>query len=236
MKSLLKNSIKFNLGDHYSRLYTESIAKIQQDEYRTDTLMDSPLDTRFGITLLVRPGSEVKQEIQHFLQELQLVEPAQYYYPASDMHVTVLSIISCYPDFDISNITIPDYVKLVENSIQTIQPFEIQFKGITASDSCIMLQGFPKNNMLDELRNNLRSNFRRSALEHSIDKRYSIKTAHATVVRFRQLLERKAAFLELLEKYRNYEFGAFKVENMELVLNDWYQRQKHVQLLHHFKL
>jgi hypothetical protein len=39
-----------------------------------------------------------------------------------------------------------------------------------------------------------------------------------------------------LKKYRSFDFGKFKVKNIELVYNDWYQRERSTQQLHSFGL
>ena len=173
-----------NLADHYDNLYKDAILKIKSDTYQTDNLIDSSLDNRFGITLLIRPGSQVKNRIQKFISDLKAIEPNQYYYPDSDIHVTVMSIISCYNGFDLAQISLIDYVELIKKSIATHKRIEIEFKGVTASPSCIMIQGFLSDDTLNRMRDNLRINFRNSNLEQTIDKRGHLKTAFIPVLYF----------------------------------------------------
>ena len=225
-----------NLTRHYKELYKRSIKKIGKGDYQTDSLIDSPVDKRFGITLLMRPPQEVKNEIKPFLKELKQIDSSQYYYPNSDIHITVMSIISCYEGFQIDQISVSDYSNLIKQSLKGIDKFKIKFQGITASDSGIIIQGFPENEMLNNMRNNLRTNFKNSNLEQSIDKRYTIQTAHATIVRFRKELQNNNAFLAEIEKYKNYDFGSFEVKELELVFNDWYQREQNSILLGKFEL
>ncbi|WP_348811601.1 2'-5' RNA ligase family protein [Flavobacterium maritimum] len=223
-----------DLAKHYNNLYIESVETIAADRYQIDTQIDSDTDSRFGITLLIRPDTATKIKIQDFLDELRTIDPEQYYYPDSDIHITVLSIISCYDGFNLTSISIPDYVEIVEKSLIGIEDLVINFQGITASSSAIMLQGFTNTNSLDDLRNNLRTHFMNSGLEQSIDKRYSIQTAHATVARFRKKISHTEKLIQVLEKYRNFNFGKFKVEKYNLVYNDWYQREQFVKELHEF--
>lgn len=91
------------------------------------------------------------------------------------------------------------------------------------------------NNCLNEIRDNLRAAFKNSSLEQSLDKRYSIQTAHSTVVRFKNKFEEKDSFLKIIEKYKNFDFGTFNVNNFELVSNDWYQRDEFVRKLYDFE-
>jgi len=224
------------LISNYNKLYNDAIEKIRSDQYETDDLIDSPLDKRSGVTLLIRPNEHVRHRILKFLAALQSIEPEQYYYPSSDIHVTVLSIISCYEEFDLNQIAVPDYINLIRESIPSQKNIEISFKGITASPSCIMIQGFPQQPVLDELRNGLRTVFKNSSLQQSIDKRYSIQTAHATVVRFTKPFTAKQEFIKVLENFKDYDFGKASISEMELVYNDWYMRERFVKTLFRFKV
>lgn len=221
---------------HYKELYIDSIQKIKSDQYSTDQLMDSPFDRRRGVTLVIRPNDTIRRNIQSFLNELRSIEPDQYYQPDSDIHVTVMSIISCYNEFDLNDIHVPHYVDLIQKSIPSDKSIEISFKGVTASPSCIMVQGFPGDQTLNSIRDRLRINFKESGLQQSIDLRYSIEGAHATVVRFRKPLTKKEDYLKLLEHYREYNFGTMSTDNIELVYNDWYQRKEFVRQLNQFKI
>ena len=223
-----------NLENHYKKLYHESINKISSDNYHIDTLIDSKNDRRFGLTLIIRPSNEIKTKIQDFLKNFKEIEPNQYYYPNSDIHITVMSIISCYNDFDMSKIDVQKYIDLTEKCILKGIDLNITFKGITASPSGVMAQGFMNNNELNDIRDRLRKEFKNSNLEQSLDKRYLIQTAHSTIIRFRKELSHKEKFLELLDNSINYDFGNFNVNKFELVYNDWYQREQYVKKIHEF--
>ncbi len=225
-----------NLVDHYNELYQNAVRKIKSDEYSMDNFIDSPVDKRRGITLLIRPNNPIKKNIQNFLDDLSNNDPNQYYQPDSDIHMTVMSIISCYNDFNLQSICISDYINLIEKSIKSERKIEINFKGITASPSCIMIQGFFHNNTINEIRDNLRTNFKKSALQQSLDLRYSLQTAHLTVVRFKQPLINKGNYLQVMENYRDYNFGTLTTDTINLVYNDWYQRKKFTKELYKFKI
>jgi 2'-5' RNA ligase len=225
-----------DLTEHYDKLYSDSIQKIRTDKYQIDNLINSPTDNRFGITLLIRPDEKVKCEIKRFLDKLRVIEPEQYYYPDSDIHVTVMPIISCYNGFELSQISTEEYIEVISKSILGFTNFSIEFKGLTASPSCVMVQGFLKESTLNEIRDNLRNNFMDSMLQQSIDKRYSIQTAHSSIFRLRKELENKKEYLELIEEYRDFYFGTFSVNSIELVFNDLYQRKGYVKELYRFEI
>lgn len=224
------------LKTHYHNLYQQALEKFRTDNYEIDTQIGDPADRRFGITLLIRPPKEITDRISSFLEEIRRTDPTQYYYRPSDMHITVMSIISCYAGFQLQKINTADYIALIQKSIADTPPFQIRFSGITASPSCVLVQGFFQDDRLNEFRNKLRDNFRASNLEHSIDTRYAIRTAHSTVLRLTHTLHDKEVFLKKLEKYEDDDFGTFAVDSIELVANDWYQRKEKVQQLHTFIL
>lgn len=215
-----------NLTEHYNQLYKTSSDAILAGNYKIDQHINDASDSRFGITLLIRPSEEIKANIQFFLEELKAIDPAQYYYPDSDLHITVMSIISCYEDFTLDKIKAEDYVEIIKESLIDLSEIKIEFRGVTASPSALMIQGFPTDESLHILRDKLRENFKKSALQQSIDSRYAIATAHATVVRFQEKLQNPKKIMEITEQYCDYNFGTFTVANLELVYNDWYQRKE----------
>lgn len=225
-----------NLSDLYNQMYTDAIQQIEADKYKIDHLIDSQQDNRSGITLIIQPDKNSKERIQNILHDFKKAEPNQYYYPDSDIHVTVMSIISCYAGFELSAINIADYKQVISSCIPKDTPIEIEFKGLTASPSCVMVQGFLLNDSLRILRENIRKAFRNSSLKQSIDARYTIQTAHATVLRFKQPLTNKEHFLQTLECFRDHYFGKANIRTLSLVHNDWYQRKEKVTELARFEI
>lgn len=225
-----------NLIKQYDNLFDDAIRSIENDTYEKDSLINSLSDKRFGVTLIIRPSQKVKNNIQTFLNALKKQDSSQYFYPNSDIHITVMSIISCYDGFNLNKITISDYASLVKKSLQNIEAFNLHFNGITASKAGIMIQGFPQNDTLNNLRDQLRKNFKNSSLEQSLDKRYSIQTAHATVVRFRHELKNKIGVLKTIQEFKNHDFGIFTVHELEFVFNDWCLRKQQTKILEKFSI
>jgi 2'-5' RNA ligase len=220
----------------YNSLYENAVSKIKKGNILTDEYLNSLTDKRYGITLLLRPFGEVLDRTQLFINEIRKITPEQYYYQIEDIHLTVLSIISCYDGFMLNNIDTLKYFEIVKDCISNIDGFTIKFEGITASPSCVMIQGFPENSELEKLRKNLRKKFKNSDLEHSIDSRYELKTAHLTVIRFKKILSDMEQFLKKLDEFRGYDFGKCKIKEMDLVYNDWYMKSDKVKLLNKIKL
>jgi hypothetical protein len=290
------------LTKHYNNLYVNSIEKLKQEfsisssSSYYDPILQHPdkiqADKRYGITLIIRPPPALFPSIQRFLSDLRAVANEQYYYPNEDLHMTFLSIIPCHA-FTLDQIDVADYVRTIGKILTTARPaaaddiqmntekkkkIQIHLKGITASISCVMIQGFvieeyaaeegnseaterpesnavtidnnsnaPSNscgssNAINDLRDLTRTTFqeeRSDLLLQPIDLRYTLTTAHFTVTRLSRPFENEEellSYLAVLEQYRDYDFGSFEVEMIDLVGNDWYMSSCKVQLLHRFHL
>lgn len=218
----------------YDQMWEDAQSQFIHSNCSIDASIESIEDNRRGITLLAKPNQTVKTQIHFFQKELSKIEPNQYYQPLEDIHLTVLSIISCYMGFDLRLIDPNEYQRVVHESVN--ESFNIKFEGITASSSAVLIQGFPEGNKLKEMRDKLRRKFRASSLEHSIDSRYEINTAHLTIMRFTRSLSDVPKFIQLLEKHRAFDFGTMQIDLLHLVFNDWFQRSKNVQKLATFEL
>ncbi|MBD1432481.1 mutarotase [Sphingobacterium sp. DN00404] len=221
-----------NLTTLYNNLYTRSIDDIRNGNNKIDRLIDDKNDKRRGLTVLIRPNDNIQRTITRFQQELMVIDKDQYYQPLPDMHVTVLSIISCYDGFNLGQIETSKYIRLFEQSARNIMDIGLHFQGISASPEAVMIQGFPLSEGLERFRDQLRENFKASALQQTIDARYRLTTAHITAVRFREHIRTPQKFAERLENYRDVDFGSFKPKEIELVYNDWYQKRHIVKTLH----
>jgi len=225
-----------DLENHYKKLWNQSLQKFRSSEFEFDSLINSEDDNRYGITLLARPSKEVKRNISNTLKKIRSVAPHQHYYPESDLHVTILSIISCYSGFSLNQIDPAGYQKIVQSAIDSISTSEITFRGLTASPSCILIQGFPNSDQLNIMRNELREKFKNSTLQHSIDKRYQLQTAHMTAIRFKESFENTERFINKTTDLRDRRFGSSVIDEIELVGNDWYQQKEKVESIAKFSL
>lgn len=214
------------LKDHYNELWEQSLLKFRDHKFQLDSVLNSDTDNRYGVSLIARPSKEVKHNLLKVLDKIRAVAPGQYYYPTSDLHITILTIISCYDGFSLDQIEPADYQKIVQSSVESIPPFTIEFRGLTASPSCILVQGFPNGSQLTDLRAELRKRFKNSALQHSVDQRYTLQTAHMTAIRFKKPFENADRFIDIITQFRDADFGGSVIDQVELVGNDWYQKKE----------
>lgn len=226
------------LSEKYEGMWRDSIDLFQKNQCQLDNAIHSMEDTRRGTTLLsyFLENSVLTNNVCQFIQQLVQLEPEQYYYPANELHLTVLSIISCVSGFQLSNIHSERHIEAIQMALSEINAFEIDYQGITVSPACVLLKGFPADESLNKLRECLRISFDRCNIEHSIDTRYRISTAHTTIMRCQARFQQPEQLVTFLNTYKNEHFGSLTVKNLHYVFNNWYQQRSITQALRHFQI
>jgi 2'-5' RNA ligase len=222
------------LQEIYTQMWQNAMHKYQQNQFEFDDYLSGRKDTRRGITLIAKPSSKVRSKITKFLSEFSELEPDQYCQPDSDLHITIMSIVACRENYVLQNEY--QYCDAVNKILEGVRQFEVEFCGITASPNCVLLQGFPHDESLNNLRNTIRKEFLGNTLEHSMDTRYTIKTAHSSVIRYRISPANPSKMVSFLKLNKERYFGVCKITELELVLNDWYQRKSNTRLLARYNL
>lgn len=221
-------------ADIYQQLWQQFCAALSTQQLETDAFTNDPADDRRGITALAflqKNSPAACVEVERFQRQLAALEPALYLQPAAELHLTVLSIISCISGFTLQQIDAAAYIEVFQRVLaelnqeirqQKTAPINIELRGVTASASCILLKGFAQGDGLSRLRDKLRLAFAQSGLRQSIDSRYRQQSAHLTLCRFTRPLQQPQAVLSLCQQYRDYHFGTLSLQQIELVFNNWY--------------
>lgn len=224
------------LREHYQNILTRAKPFIQSAQNEVDSEMYNPKDIRFGLGLRLILSSEILHNSQLLTKEIQKVEPHQYYYPLTNIHATVLALISCTYNFKKEDIDVVRYIRSIECALEGVSSFEVEFNGVTTSTSSIMIQGFPKDDQLEKMRQNLRKVFKSSDLRQNIDERYAIIGLHATVMRYKKPIDYPTELLTTIQNFREHQLGSMRVNKIQFVYNDWYHRIDKTEVLSEFVL
>ncbi len=221
---------------HYDMLHRQALNQIQSTGFEFDPLIDDASDSRRGLTLLFRPEKPVLEKIQEFLSQVSRLASDHYFYGNQDIHITVMPIISCYDGFLLDKIDPQAYIQLIGRCLRDLRSFGVVFCGVIFSPSCIIVKGYPLDRTLHQLRENLRNEFPKVPLEQSLDRRYVLRTAHSTVVRFKAPIREPIKMEELVSANGELDFGVSTIRKLSFVYNDWYQRHEKVTVLRDFLL
>ncbi len=220
----------------YQEMWATAYPIIKAGLIIPDNQIDNKVDNRRGMTLLIRPSPQIIDTMEQFLRAAFPFAPNQYYYPASDLHLTTLSIFSCKASFDWKQIDLATYQKIIQQTLNNFTTFPISYIGITLSNTGIVAKGYDPTGTLNKIRAALRSAFKRTSLVHTIDQRYVLKAAHSTLIRFKKPLVSPQLFADFLEYQQTIPFGTMTVNAIDLVFNDWYMKKEKVSLLDRYAL
>lgn len=210
------------LQAHYDAMWERAFAAVAAGDIDCDARLAAGPDPRRGVTVVARPGAALAARFDALLDRLGALEPGQYRHPAPDMHLTVLSLFTVGADYAPALARLDDYRAAVREAVRGSVPFAIEFRGITLSRGALLACGFPQDDALETLRERLRAGLRARSLDGTLDQRYRLVTAHATLLRFVRPLQAPARFARELEALRAAPLGTMAVDRVQLVVNDWY--------------
>lgn len=218
------------LQESYDRLWNSSRENLLNNELTLDTCLSNIKDDkRLGLTVLIPLGDIFLKVID----QLKEVEPEQYFYPATDTHITVIDLVGASEDFVFDKKQAEVYKRVLDAVLKDFSKFNVEFKGLTASKGAVMVQGF-FSDVLQKLRERLREEVNKQGLE--LKERYKVETTHSTIMRFKKKLQNPADLVNKIEKMRGINLGTFEVKTVLFVLHDWYNLKDKMKILAEYEL
>ncbi len=223
------------LRTHYDGFWQAAWPALAAGAIEIDShLSGAQPDGRRGLTLILRPPTVVADALVTFLAEAAQIEPGQYIYPVADLHITVISLFTATVQYQPHYERLATYRAATDAALRDTPPVQMAFRGITAVHGAVMIQGFPADDGLNQLRDRLRQQLHAAGLGDNLDQRYRIRAAHLTAVHFTLPLRDAAVFCAFLDRAR--DFGTATITAADLVANDWYMSTAHTRLLHRYVL
>ncbi|MEH0158337.1 2'-5' RNA ligase family protein [Limibacter armeniacum] len=210
-----------HLLDHkYREIAHSGISALTSGKEYIDAHLQLPdSDRRMGLTLLVTLEGEVLNHFCAVHQKLQPIEPYQYYYPTSDIHLTVMDLIGAKEDLRLDRKLIQSYMNIFDEVLSQTPSFNVYFKGVAVSNGAVIAKGY-YDQPLYQLRNSIRQKAKERKL--LLEERYESFTAHATIVRFKDRMRRHGEFINSVKSMEALNMGKFRVKEIEFVYHDWY--------------
>ena len=210
----------------YSAIHAGSVQNVISGNETIDHLLNAPeKDRRFGITLLIPLSDAIASSISPIRDDIRRIEPQQYFYTGPDLHITVLDLQRAHEGFQRDSDRLENCIRLIETVLPGIEPFEISFKGIILSSAGILIKGYYREGL-----QHLRTGVRNRAVERGITlrERYQSLSAHVTIVRFKSALLNRRRLTAYIQNNMHRPIGAMTVQEIHLVIHDWYNRRKEV--------
>lgn len=179
-------------------------------------------DDRRGLTLLATPPAHVARNIQYCLAALRSSFPELYYYPSTDLHITILDLLQATDHFQLSTTEFEHYRRLVAQVLSQSRPVEWTIKGVYLSPAGVLVGGFYSPN-LTTIRDYIRQQCHNQGLP--ITERYQTTSGHLTVARFITPPTEGDKLSQAVGRLAQSNFGTFTSRQFSLVVHDWYNSQ-----------
>jgi 2'-5' RNA ligase len=144
--------------------------------------LDSPhTDMRCGVNIICRPTTDVVRYILSIQEHLRVFEPDQYYYPPSDLHLTLIEICHSRTPEDVRRIA--SIVGPEINRIAAMASLPTVDSPMLVFDShAVALNFLPTDDALQNARQSILEGLVNTGI--SVDSRHETKSAHVTLMRY----------------------------------------------------
>jgi 2'-5' RNA ligase len=221
----------------YEQLWSKTTAALEAGELRVDPILRRKTgDPRRGATLVARPDADVRNRVETFLREAAAICPGQHVYRPAELHVTVLAVIPGSESWREEIHRLPACQAALDEVLKNCRAFSVKFHGVTISPEAVLIQGFPQDDVLARLRDELRSALRDRGVGENLDRRYKIAAAHLTVMRFSNPKADWKRLLDFLQAHRETDFGETRFRSLQLIWSDWCASTDTVRVLREYQL
>jgi 2'-5' RNA ligase len=178
----------------------------------------------------------VRRKTANFLRKVAAICPRQHFYKSSELHVTVMAIIPGSESWHDEIHRLPACRAVLDRVLRNYGPIRVDFRGVTVSPDAVMIQGFPADEGLCGLREELRDAFGKAGLGGNLDRRYKTVTAHLTVMRFAHPEADWKRLHDFLQAHRETDFGETRFRSLQLIWSNWYASAGIVRVLQGYPL
>ena len=221
----------------YDQLWSRTTVALSSGGMQVDPLLrEKADDPRRGATLVARPDANVRKRVELFLREAAVNCPGQHFYQPAELHLTVLAVIPGSEVWREQIHQLPVCQAVLDEVLRNGRAFTVKFKGVTASPEAVLIQGFPQDDTLAQLRDGLRNALRDGGVGEKLDHRYKIAAAHLTVMRFSGPKADWKRLLGFLQAHRETDFGETRFQSLQLIWSDWCASARSMRVLREFPL
>jgi hypothetical protein len=154
---------------------------IKVDHILVEELASPGKDARCGVNLICRPRVTIMEQVQAVQGYLRCFEPGQYYYPSSDLHLTLLEITHSQSPEEAS--LLASIVRShIDRLMEDLTIPELRSDVLVFDPSASALSFLPADDRLRTVRQSLRE--RLASLGIAAAPRYLSESAHLTFMRY----------------------------------------------------
>lgn len=201
----------------YSRMWNESKDQLGAGDIDPDPVPDNS-SRRWGVSIIIRPTEPVLSRLVDAANKIKaLAGENQIIYDASNLHTTIRSIEFQRLEVDENDPKVLEYEEALKSVAARFKSISIKYKGITANRSGVMAQGWPVDDILQEIREAFHEELEKRGLLGGPEEVNVRQTSHASLAVFTQPLENTQGLIDFIINNRDTDFGTCEIDTIELV-------------------
>lgn len=185
-------------------------------------------DSRYGVNIICRPSEELTRSIVDIQKHLRAHEPDQYYYPHSELHLTLLEICHSRTPKEVAEV-ISKLRPLLSCLFKDVHSIHLQNPEFGFDTHACAVAFLPADDSLQFDRAHLAQVLTASGIP--IDSRYASQSAHVTVMRYvAPLRSGRQRWVDILSNIPLNRMLAWNVFNLSVTWGpNWYGMRSHVR-------
>lgn len=212
------------IRNDYERIWSATKDDLARGHVQADPIPGEK-SSRWGVSAILRPTEEVTATLEEVIRQLSVwTGKEQVLYTRANLHTTISTIELYRAAVPQNDEQVAQYIHILQEIAPRYFPLRIAYQGLTASQIGIIAQGWPLDDHLYRLRQDLHQQLQAHNLAHGPDTRKLRRTAHASLAVFTGAVRNPVALVSLIEQNRETFFGEIAVSSIELVR---YERTQH---------
>jgi len=227
----------------YDTWYQNNRAPILNGQWKLvdkELLSKPESDNLRGLNLISYLPRHINKVIDEQLlpQLTPVISNGEFVIPPNGRHITILDILPHNSGLSTEEVSsqAKEYSDAITESLSgnVVVPL-IKLCGIFASPDGITIQGYPANERLAQLRDQLRNAINETGLINLEHKKYKIQTAHVALVKFTDPLDGKK-LLEVVDRLRDISLGDFEIGELVLNISPRYDKTETIEIVQKYLL
>ncbi|HJP90904.1 MAG TPA: 2'-5' RNA ligase family protein [Pyrinomonadaceae bacterium] len=174
------------------------------------------------LTTVIRICPDLYPSISEVALSIQRAYPPHYFYPLTDMHFTVLNCMAFLSEpEELKADDITRIARRLRDVFVSFKPVAVQLRGLNVFPTTVFIQIFDPAGSISELRHRIRTCLAEDYWNSEMEGKLLVPDpllSFSNLLRFREAVP--TDFVDLVEKYRNKDFGMCQLKGVELVTTD----------------
>ena len=175
----------------------------------------------FGLLSLVVRLADIKEQVNLCQNQISTIAPAQFSYPLSSVHITVMNFNSfCGDPTRVTDGDVEKINSICDNVSKDMKPFVMEAVGLGLSPTTVFIEFIQKSESLRKIRKELEKKLPKVTGKNNFsDSKINMNLAYANILRMRSY-DNIGALIDYVSAHRTRYLGIMVTRRMELVLTD----------------